>query len=94
MATFTCIAEPFHIWIGASGQVMVSDERVKALRAFDSVDAAINALFLEGNRATARTLNNAWKEHLYREEEIAASRRYHQEAVRRGRFVAAPFERD
>lgn len=59
---FTCIAEPFHIWEGVGGAILVSDERVKELRSFPSVDAAINRLYAEGNRETARTLNRTWKE--------------------------------
>lgn len=93
--TFTCIAEPFHIWEGSNGQIMVSDERVKALRSFKDVNGAIDALFVEGYRTAARTLNNTWKQALQDRAEVEAeSRIYHREAARRGHFIAAPYNRD
>lgn len=47
----------FHAW-ESNGRILVSNEQTKALRDFADVDAAVNALYLEGNKEAARALNN------------------------------------
>jgi len=50
-----------HIWSGSVGQVMVSYEDTKKLLAFKSVDAAVNGLWLVGDKEAARKLNQSIK---------------------------------
>jgi hypothetical protein len=45
----------WHAWQGT--QVMLSNEDKKELRAFKNTDAAINWLYLSGEKETARALN-------------------------------------
>lgn len=88
---FTCISEPFHIWEGTGGDILISHEGTKHLRSFPDVQQAVNALYLEGNKTVAGKLNHDWKHHVQQREE---SRQYHKEAARNGRFTAAPYDRD
>lgn len=46
----------WHAWEGVA-QIMLSDESVKKLRAFDSTDDCINWLYLNGHKDAARALN-------------------------------------
>jgi len=46
----------WHAWEGTSG-VLLSDESVKKLRQFSTVDDAINWLFINGHKDAARALN-------------------------------------
>lgn len=47
----------WHAWQGAKGNILVSNEETKELREFLDSDAAINWLFLSGNKDAARALN-------------------------------------
>ena len=61
---FTFIHGNFHVWQNESGQVMVSDESIKALNTYASMDAAVNALYLMNLstlRKLAREMNKAYK---------------------------------
>ena len=46
-----------HVWMGSGNKVMVSHEDTKTLRSFNTMDDAINALFLLGDKQAARELN-------------------------------------
>lgn len=50
-----------HIWKGAKGQFMVSLEDTKTLLSFDTLDDAINGLWLSGHKQAARQLNGVKK---------------------------------
>ena len=51
-------AEGIHYWKGTGNhQLMVSDENTKALKSFESVDNAINWLYVNGFKDSARELN-------------------------------------
>jgi hypothetical protein len=51
----------FHIWEG-NNAILMSDEKVKKLRSFNSFDDCINWLFLNDEQHTARSLSRsrAW----------------------------------
>ena len=52
----------WHAWSGTDG-ILLSDESTKILRSFETVDAAINFLFLDaGDKPAARALNAHAKE--------------------------------
>jgi nucleoside-diphosphate-sugar epimerase len=46
-----------HVWTGTGNKIMVSYENTKTLRSFTTIDDAINALFLLGDKRAARELN-------------------------------------
>jgi len=50
-----------HIWQGAKGKLLVSLEDAKTLLSFDTLDDAINSLWLSGHKQAARQLNEATK---------------------------------
>ncbi len=50
-----------HVWTGAGDKIMVSHENTKKLRSFPTIDDAINALFLLGDKQAARELNKVKK---------------------------------
>lgn len=57
--------EPFevgkwHVWEGAAGKVMLSDEDTKTLRSFSSLDDVVNFLWFEDQPA-ARAINKEFK---------------------------------
>lgn len=54
--------ENIHYWSGTQGVLMVSDENTKRLMSFDSLDDAVNWLYLSGFKDSARELNNTTKE--------------------------------
>lgn len=63
---FNMIHGNFHIWQGEQGRVFVSDESVKALNTYPSIDDAVNALFLMDTatmRQLARELNKKYEQH-------------------------------
>lgn len=47
----------WHAWQGTGQQVMLSDESIKKLRSFPSVDDAVNWLFTNGHQDAGRALN-------------------------------------
>ena len=49
----------FHIW-ESNSKILVSDESIKKLSQFSTIDEAINYLFLSGQRECARELNKHW----------------------------------
>ena len=53
------IYKNWHLWKGTAGWLL-SDEDTKELREFDTIDQAINWLFISGHKETARYfyLNN------------------------------------
>lgn len=61
----TIIAEcnNWHLWTTQNG-VMLSDERNKELRQFETIDDAINWLWVCGNKETARGIHNQTKAQL------------------------------
>jgi len=50
-----------HIWQGAKGKLLVSLEDTKTLLSFDTLDDAINSLWLSGHKKAARQLNEVKK---------------------------------
>lgn len=50
-----------HVWKGAKGQFMVSLEDTKTLLSFDTLDEAINGLWLSGHKKAAKQLNEVKK---------------------------------
>lgn len=50
------IFDQWHAWQGAS-KVMLSNETAKKLYAFDTLDAAINWLYVNGAKTAARALS-------------------------------------
>lgn len=54
-------SENIHYWEGAIRQIMVSDENTKTLTAHKSIDDAINYLYLNGFKDSAREINKAKK---------------------------------
>jgi len=50
------IHEKWHAWQGTAG-VLLSNESTKTMRSFPDSDAAINWLFLNGEKPAARALN-------------------------------------
>ena len=46
-----------HVWTGTVNKIMVSHENTKTLRSFTTIDKAVNALFLLGDKQAARELN-------------------------------------
>jgi hypothetical protein len=53
----TVLHGDIHIWLGVGGKIMVSWEPVKKLQSFDTIDNAIDALWLSGDKQAARQLN-------------------------------------
>jgi hypothetical protein len=50
-----------HIWTGAMGKVMVANYDNQTLLSFDTLDDAVNHLWLSGNKQAARQLNGVKK---------------------------------
>jgi len=50
-----------HIWQGAKGKLLVSLEDTRTLLSFDTLDDAINSLWLSGHKQAARQLNGVKK---------------------------------
>ena len=50
-----------HIWTGALGKVMVANYDNQTLLSFDTLDDAVNHLWLSGNKQAARQLNEVKK---------------------------------
>ena len=50
-----------HIWTGAMGKVMVANYDNQTLLSFDTLDDAVNHLWLSGNKQAARHLNGVKK---------------------------------
>ena len=50
-----------HIWTGAMGKVMVANYDTQALLSFDTLDDAVNDLWLSGHKQAARQLNEVKK---------------------------------
>jgi hypothetical protein len=46
-----------HMWQGANGKLLVSLEDTKTLLSFDTLDDAINSLWLSGRKKAAKQLN-------------------------------------
>lgn len=62
MATLNLIHADWHIWESpTSGEILVSDERIKKLRGFRNPDEAINFLY-SVDRPAARALHRAVKD--------------------------------
>lgn len=51
----------WHAWQGVGG-ILLSDERIKQLREFATVDDVINWLYLHGEKPAARALNEGHHE--------------------------------
>ena len=49
--------ESIHYWMTTSGDLMVSVENTKTLMSFKTVDDAINWLYLNGFKGSAREMN-------------------------------------
>lgn len=64
MPLLNLIYADWHIWQSpTSGEILVSDERIKKLRAFRNPDDAINFLYLGAkDRSAARALHRAVKD--------------------------------
>lgn len=64
MATLNFTHADWHIWESpTSGEILVSDESTKKLRAFRNTDEAINFLYLGAkDRPAARALHRAVKD--------------------------------
>lgn len=56
----TAVFEDWHVWEGTNG-VLMSDERTKTLRQFSNIDACVNWLYLNDQKAAARAINKSWK---------------------------------
>tara|TARA_R110002153_G_scaffold35914_1_gene106492 strand:- start:150 stop:344 length:195 start_codon:yes stop_codon:yes gene_type:complete len=50
-----------HIWAGTMGNVMVANYDTQTLLSFDTLDDAINSLWLSGHKQAARQLNGVKK---------------------------------
>ena len=55
----TFIYKNFHIWESDSN-ISVSDESIKKLLLFSTIDEVVNYLFLSGQRECARKLYKHW----------------------------------
>jgi hypothetical protein len=51
--------ENIHVWTDADYRYLVSDETAKHLRSYNTKDDAINALWLQGFKDSARQLHNS-----------------------------------
>lgn len=49
--------ENIHYWKNTQGKLMVSNETNKTLKSFNSIDEAVNFLFFNGFKESARQLN-------------------------------------
>ena len=54
--------ENVHYWDNTQGRICVSLENTKKFMVFETIDDAINFLFLNGYKATARQMNAFKKE--------------------------------
>jgi len=52
--------ENIHYWPSMQGELIVSVESTKTLMSFKSLSEAINWLYLEGFKKSARQLNGDW----------------------------------
>ena len=52
-------SEGIHYWTGTGGVLMVSDENTKTLKGFKALDDAVNWLYINGFKESARDLNTA-----------------------------------
>lgn len=55
-------AENVHYWQNIQNQICISIENVKRFLTFDNIDHAINWLFMNGYKESARQLNKHKKE--------------------------------
>ena len=58
---FNLILDSHHVWQNKHGNVLVSDESVKALRQYATMDDAINGLYVSGHQMLARAIHTAYK---------------------------------
>tara|TARA_R110002020_G_scaffold121957_1_gene277141 strand:+ start:1326 stop:1520 length:195 start_codon:yes stop_codon:yes gene_type:complete len=62
MKTYGETKENIHYWFTIpQGDLMVSDENTKTLKCFKTIDDAVNWLFLNGFKESARQLNKNLK---------------------------------
>jgi hypothetical protein len=57
MKSFNFEYDNWHLWDATKGYLL-SDESLKRLYSFNTIDQAINWLFLNGHKDAARALNN------------------------------------
>jgi hypothetical protein len=50
-----------HIWTGAMNKVMIANYDTQTLLSFDTLDDAVNHLWLSGHKQAARQLNGVKK---------------------------------
>lgn len=59
MKHFSCKENRWHAWEATKG-ILLSDESVKKLRQFGTIDDVVNWLYTNGQRDVARELNKHW----------------------------------
>ena len=57
MKSFTFEFDNWHLWEATKG-FLLSDESIKKLYSFKTIDQAVNWLYLNGYKDAARALNN------------------------------------